>query len=52
MNYKFDHITKRLLTEHGWLRVPWFVPQSQENKKENLLQKLDRLEKAIKSEIR
>lgn len=46
MNYKFDHIAKRLLEEHGWIRVPWFVPLSQEVKKED---KLIRLEKAIKS---
>tara|TARA_B100000900_G_scaffold394569_1_gene392130 strand:+ start:2534 stop:2677 length:144 start_codon:yes stop_codon:yes gene_type:complete len=46
MNYKFDHIAKRLLEEHGWIRVPWFIPQSQEVKKED---KLIRLEKAIKS---
>jgi len=50
MNYTFDHITKRLLTEHGWIRVPWFVPQSQENKKENLLQKLNKLERIIKND--
>jgi len=49
MNYKFDHIAKRLLTEHGWIRVPWFVPQSQEDKKENLIQKLNRLERIIKN---
>lgn len=49
MSYKFDHITKRLLTEHGWLRVPWFVPQSQEDKKENLIQKLNKLERIIKN---
>jgi len=50
MNYTFDHIAKRLLTEHGWIRVPWFVPQSQENKKENLLQKLNKLERIIKND--
>tara|TARA_R100000654_G_scaffold28195_2_gene52734 strand:+ start:1293 stop:1436 length:144 start_codon:yes stop_codon:yes gene_type:complete len=46
MNYKFDHIAKRLLEEHGWIRVPWFIPLAQEVKKED---KLIRLEKAIKS---
>ena len=49
MNNKFDHIAKRLLEEHGWIRVPWFVPQSEEAKKEDLLQKLKKLERIIKN---
>ena len=35
MNYTFDHIAKRLLEEHGWIRVPWFIPQSEEAKKKD-----------------
>jgi len=24
--YKYDHIARKLLDQHGWLRVPWYIP--------------------------
>ena len=23
--YKYDHIARKLLDQHGWLRVPWYI---------------------------
>jgi hypothetical protein len=49
--YKYDHIAKRLINEHAWIRVPWFVPL-QETKKEygpDLIAKINELEERIKS---
>ena len=51
--YKYDHITKRLINEHAWIRVPWFVPLRDTHPPQNygpdLISKLNELEERIKS---
>ena len=49
--YTYDHIARRLINEHAWIRVPWFLPQG-ETKKEygpDLISKINQLEERIKS---
>ena len=51
MKYTYDHLAKRLINEHAWIRVPWFVPL-RETKKEygpDLISKINELEERIKS---
>jgi len=31
MNYRFDHIIDLLLTKHGWIRVPLYIPEEELN---------------------
>jgi len=26
--YKYDHIARKLLDQHAWIRVPWYIPLS------------------------
>ena len=26
--YKYDHIARKLLDNHAWIRVPWYIPLS------------------------
>jgi len=26
--YKYDHIARKLLDRHAWIRVPWYIPLS------------------------
>ena len=26
MTYKYDHIAEKLLFREGWIRVPWYIP--------------------------
>ena len=49
--YKYDHIARRLLNDHAWIRVPWYIPL-RETKKEygpDLIAKINELEERIKS---
>ena len=52
--YKYDHIAKRLINEHAWIRVPWYVANQdthppQKNYGPDLISKLNELEERIKS---
>jgi len=26
--YSYNHLARKLLDEHGWIRVPWYIPFS------------------------
>ncbi len=49
MTYRYDHLAKKLLKDHAWARVPWFIPIRDENKKDghNLISKINELEERI-----
>jgi hypothetical protein len=53
-NYTYDHIARRLLNDHAWIRVPWYVAHRdthppQRNYGPDLISKLNELEERIKS---
>lgn len=54
MIYRYDHLAKKLLKDHAWARVPWFIPIREENKKDghNLISKINELEERIVNERR
>ena len=51
--YKYDHIARKLLDQHGWLRVPWYIPMidthpPQRNYGPDLISKINELEERLK----
>ena len=54
--YKYDHIARRLLNDHAWIRVPWYIPHRdthppQRNYGPDLISKINELEEKL-NEIR
>ena len=36
MTYKYDHIAEKLLFREGWIRVPWYIPGTGNQREEGL----------------
>ena len=55
MNYTYDHLAKKLLNQHAWIRVPWYIPlrdthpPEKKNYGVDLISKINELEERIKS---
>ena len=54
MNYTYNHLARKLLNQHGWIRVPWYVPlrdthPPEKNYGSDLISKINELEERIKS---
>jgi len=32
MNYTYDHLAKKLIEQHAWIRVPYYVPLTDKEK--------------------
>jgi len=53
-NYKYDHIARKLLNQHAWIRVPWYVPlrdthpPEKKNYGVDLISKINELEERLK----
>ncbi len=51
--YKYDHIARRLLNDHAWIRVPWYMPLADTHPPQNksygvdLISKINELEERI-----
>ena len=50
--YKYDHIARKLLHQHAWIRVPWYIPMRdthppQRNYGPDLIAKINELEERI-----
>ena len=40
--YKYDHIARKLLDQHAWIRVPWYIPMSDTHPpQQNLVNELE-----------
>jgi len=37
IKYNYNHIIKRLINEHGWLRVPYWIPGTDTHRLEGIL---------------
>lgn len=37
MTYKYDHIAEKLLFKEGWIRVPWYIPGTGNEREEGFL---------------
>ena len=52
-NYKYDHIARKLLNQHAWIRVPWYAPlrdthpPEKKNYGVDLISKINELEERI-----
>jgi len=55
MNYTYDHLAKKLLNQHAWIRVPWYIPLRDTHPPENknygvdLISKINELEERLKN---
>jgi hypothetical protein len=55
MEYKYDHIARKLLTQHAWIRVPWYMPLADTHPPQkktygpDLVSKINELEERIKN---
>jgi len=53
MNYTYDHLARRLLNQHAWIRVPWYIPLRDTHPPEkksygvDLISKINELEERI-----
>jgi hypothetical protein len=53
MNYIYDHLARKLLNQHGWIRVPWYIPlrdthpPEKKNYGVDLISKINELEERI-----
>jgi hypothetical protein len=52
--YTYDHLARKLLNQHGWIRVPWYIPLQdthppEKNYGSDLISKINELEERIKS---
>lgn len=51
-NYKYDHLARKLLNQHAWIRVPWYIPMRdthppQKNYGPDLISKINELEEKL-----
>ena len=53
--YTYDHLARKLLNQHAWIRVPWYIPlrdthpPEKKNYGPDLIAKINELEERIKS---
>jgi hypothetical protein len=54
MNYTYNHLARKLLNQHGWIRIPLYIPLQdthppEKNYGSDLISKINELEERIKS---
>jgi hypothetical protein len=52
--YTYDHLARKLLNQHGWIRIPLYIPLQdthppEKNYGSDLISKINELEERIKS---